>query len=148
MQATLNLQEALDPCQCGSLLQAHLRPSPWSSLIRGWRQTLTTSRHAHDCLLSHPNLPTRALSRCHANPISPVTQGFMPRRSDPTVAGVSLDFDFPEHPPLQEEMALWPDLQYCNTDHIATKGVVFCKFSQSSAALHALDSIVRTGMVR
>ena len=45
-------------------------------------------------------------------------------------------------------MAHWPELQYCKTDLIASKGVVFCKFSQSSSALRALESIADNGMVR
>jgi hypothetical protein len=45
-------------------------------------------------------------------------------------------------------MAQWPELQYCKTDLIASKGVVFCKFSQSSSALRALESIAENGMVR
>lgn len=44
-------------------------------------------------------------------------------------------------------MAHWPELQYCKTDLIASKGVVFCKFSQSSSALRALESIADNGMV-
>lgn len=48
----------------------------------------------------------------------------------------------------QEEMARWPELQYCKTDLIASKGVVFCKFLQSSSALRALEAIAENGMVR
>ena len=44
-------------------------------------------------------------------------------------------------------MAHWPELQYCKTDLIASKGVVFCKFSQSSSALRALESIADNGAV-
>jgi hypothetical protein len=44
-------------------------------------------------------------------------------------------------------MAHWPDLQYCRTDLIAAKGVVFCKFSKSSSALRALESSAGRSMV-
>jgi len=48
----------------------------------------------------------------------------------------------------QEEMGRWPDLQYCKTDLIAAKGVVFCKFARSSSALRALEAVTENGMVR
>lgn len=46
---------------------------------------------------------------------------------------------------IQEELGRWPDLQYCKTDLIASKGVVFCKFMRSSPALSALEAIVESG---
>ena len=44
-------------------------------------------------------------------------------------------------------MALWPDLQYCKTDLISAKGVVFCKFARSSAALRCMEAVNETCMV-
>ena len=48
---------------------------------------------------------------------------------------------------LQAHLASYRDLQYCKTDLIATKGVVFCKYAKSSSALAALEAITETGMV-
>ena len=45
-------------------------------------------------------------------------------------------------------MASTRDLQYCKTDLIASKGIVFCKYSKASSALIALEEITETGMVR
>ncbi len=44
-------------------------------------------------------------------------------------------------------MSQFQDLEYCKTDLAATRGVVFCKFSKSSSALKALESIADRGMV-
>ena len=48
---------------------------------------------------------------------------------------------------MQANLASFQDLQYCKTDLIATKGVVFCKYAKSSSALAALEAITDTGMV-
>ena len=48
---------------------------------------------------------------------------------------------------LQAHLASFRDLQYCKTDLIAAKGVVFCKYAKSSSALAALEAINETGMV-
>lgn len=40
-----------------------------------------------------------------------------------------------------------PDLQYCKTDLISSKGIVFCKFARASSALHVMESISEAGMV-
>ena len=48
---------------------------------------------------------------------------------------------------LQSEMASFDDLEYCKTDLIAAKGIVFCKYSKTSSALKALESVQQTGMV-
>lgn len=48
---------------------------------------------------------------------------------------------------LQGHLASFRDLQYCKTDLIAAKGVVFCKYAKSSSALAALEAITETGMV-
>ena len=50
-------------------------------------------------------------------------------------------------PALQAEMASFDDLEYCKTDLIAAKGIVFCKYSKTSSALKALESVQQTGMV-
>lgn len=42
---------------------------------------------------------------------------------------------------LQDDLGAFPDLEYCKTDLIANKGVVFCKFTRSSSALRALEEI-------
>lgn len=52
------------------------------------------------------------------------------------------------HPPLQDYMSQFQDLQYCKTDLIATKGVVFCKFARASSALYAMELINETSIVR
>ncbi len=44
-------------------------------------------------------------------------------------------------------MLRFSDLEYCKTDLIAAKGVVFCKFHKSSAALRALEEINVNGIV-
>ena len=44
-------------------------------------------------------------------------------------------------------MAATRDLQYCKTDLIASKGIVFCKYSKASSALIALEEITETGTV-
>ena len=48
---------------------------------------------------------------------------------------------------MQANLASFQDLQYCKTDLIATKGVVFCKYAKSSSALAALEAVTDTGMV-
>lgn len=48
---------------------------------------------------------------------------------------------------MQSEMATFDDLEYCKTDLIAAKGIVFCKYSKTSSALRALESVQQTGMV-
>ena len=44
-------------------------------------------------------------------------------------------------------MASFDDLEYCKTDLIAAKGIVFCKYSKTSSALKALESVQQTGLV-
>ena len=44
-------------------------------------------------------------------------------------------------------MASFQDLQYCKTDLIAAKGVVFCKYAKSSSALAAMEAVNDAGMV-
>ncbi|KAL3140232.1 RNA-binding protein 45 [Trebouxia sp. C0009 RCD-2024] len=46
---------------------------------------------------------------------------------------------------IEAHLASFRDLQYCKTDLIATKGVVFCKYAKSSSALAALEAITETG---
>ncbi|KAJ9512888.1 hypothetical protein QJQ45_029135 [Haematococcus lacustris] len=48
---------------------------------------------------------------------------------------------------LQDHVCGFPDLEYCKTDLVATKGVAFCKFSKSSSALKALEAIADDGML-
>eukprot|EP00891_Asterochloris_glomerata_P003566 jgi/Astpho2/3566/gw1.00057.54.1_t len=48
---------------------------------------------------------------------------------------------------IEAELASFHDLQYCKTDLIASKGVVFCKYTKSSSALLAMEAIQETGMV-
>ena len=45
-------------------------------------------------------------------------------------------------------MCKFQDLEYCKTDLVASKGVVFCKFQKSSSALQALEDVNMRGMVR
>lgn len=47
----------------------------------------------------------------------------------------------------QAEMASFDDLEYCKTDLIAAKGIVFCKYSKTSSALKALESVQQSGLV-
>ena len=44
-------------------------------------------------------------------------------------------------------MEAFRDLQYCKTDLIASKGIVFCKYAKSSSALKALEEITERGTV-
>lgn len=50
--------------------------------------------------------------------------------------------------PTQDYMSQYPDIQYCKTDLISAKGIVFCKFSKASSALHAMELVNETGIVR
>ena len=47
----------------------------------------------------------------------------------------------------QEAMGEFPGLQYCKTDLMADKGVVFCKYGLSSQALAAMETVNARGMV-
>lgn len=53
----------------------------------------------------------------------------------------------PFFPALQEEVSRFPDLEYCKTDLISAKGVVFCKFSKASSALRSMEDVCNKGMV-
>lgn len=129
-----------------------------------WPRTPTTSRRAPACSSSSPRTPTRASSRCrnsamfcirpgHAQ-VMPHTLHVISQKNTEVFEDVlerSLLFcleNSTDLPDAQEELARWPELQYCKTDLIASKGVVFCKFSQSSSALRALEAIAETSMVR
>jgi len=46
---------------------------------------------------------------------------------------------------VQDEMSKFQDIEYCKTDLIASKGVVFCKFAKASSALVALEDISSSG---
>ncbi|KAG1681154.1 hypothetical protein FOA52_015597 [Chlamydomonas sp. UWO 241] len=48
---------------------------------------------------------------------------------------------------IQDHMSQFSDMEYCKTDFVASKGVVFCKFSRASSALKALEDINAGGMV-
>jgi hypothetical protein len=47
----------------------------------------------------------------------------------------------------QDAMAAYDGLEYCKTDLVAAKGVVFCKFTKASAALQALEDVTLRGTV-
>ena len=47
----------------------------------------------------------------------------------------------------QVEMARFSGMQYCKTDLIAAKGIVFIKYSKSSSACLAMETIQEAGMV-
>eukprot|EP00878_Enallax_costatus_P022075 GHUV01023407.1.p1 GENE.GHUV01023407.1~~GHUV01023407.1.p1 ORF type:complete len:188 (+),score=39.98 GHUV01023407.1:110-673(+) len=49
---------------------------------------------------------------------------------------------------IHDELARYPDLEYCKTDLISSKGVVFVKYSKASSALRALEDVAAKGMVR
>eukprot|EP00210_Caulerpa_lentillifera_P003744 g3577.t1 len=42
---------------------------------------------------------------------------------------------------IKEDMNKFPDMEYCKTDLIQSKGVVFCKYSKASAALKAMEIV-------
>lgn len=44
-------------------------------------------------------------------------------------------------------MSRFAGMQYCKTDLIATKGIVFVKYSKSSSACLAMETIQQTGTV-
>lgn len=46
---------------------------------------------------------------------------------------------------IQDCMCQYPDLEYCKTDLISAKGVIFCKFHKTSSALTALEDITFSG---
>jgi hypothetical protein len=49
---------------------------------------------------------------------------------------------------LQLEASAYPDLEYCKTDLIPSKGVLFLKFSKASSALFCLEVINERSTVR
>ncbi|GLI64607.1 hypothetical protein VaNZ11_007917 [Volvox africanus] len=51
----------------------------------------------------------------------------------------------PQH--INESMASYDGLEYCKTDLVASKGVVFCKFTKASFALRALEDVASRGTV-
>lgn len=44
-------------------------------------------------------------------------------------------------------MSRFPGMQYCKTDLIATKGIVFVKYAKSSSACLAMETVAETGLV-
>lgn len=48
---------------------------------------------------------------------------------------------------IQTEMARFPGMQYCKTDLIATKGIVFVKYSKSSSACLAMETVQASGVL-
>jgi RNA recognition motif-containing protein len=48
---------------------------------------------------------------------------------------------------IEAEMARFNGMQYCKTDLIASKGIVFVKYTTSSAACMAMESVQLSGMV-
>ncbi|KAK9810800.1 hypothetical protein WJX73_008634 [Symbiochloris irregularis] len=48
---------------------------------------------------------------------------------------------------IQAVMSQEPDLQYCKTDLIGAKGIVFCKYARASSALHVMEAVNETGML-
>lgn len=44
-------------------------------------------------------------------------------------------------------MSSYAGLEYCKTDLVASKGVVFCKFTKASYALLALEDVAARGTV-
>lgn len=48
---------------------------------------------------------------------------------------------------IQAEMSRFPGMQYCKTDLIATKGIVFVKYSSSSSAYLAMETVLSTGIL-
>ncbi|PSC73543.1 RNA-binding 45 isoform B [Micractinium conductrix] len=48
---------------------------------------------------------------------------------------------------IEAEMARFSGMQYCKTDLIATKGIVFVKYAKSSSACLAMETIQDTGAV-
>ncbi len=47
----------------------------------------------------------------------------------------------------QDDMCKYGDLEYCKTDLISAKGVIFCKFNRASSALAVLEDITARGTV-
>ena len=48
---------------------------------------------------------------------------------------------------IQARMAEFPGLQYCKTDLIATKGIVFAKYDASSSAYAAMEAVQASGSI-
>ncbi len=48
---------------------------------------------------------------------------------------------------MQDAMSAYEDLEYCKTDLISAKGVVFCKYSRASSALRVMEEVSSKGMV-
>jgi hypothetical protein len=49
---------------------------------------------------------------------------------------------------MQGCFSAYEGFEYCKTDLVATKGVVFCKYSKASFALQALEDVQAKGAVR
>eukprot|EP00198_Chlamydomonas_reinhardtii_P004749 XP_001694085.1 predicted protein [Chlamydomonas reinhardtii] len=49
---------------------------------------------------------------------------------------------------INDAIAIYDGLEYCKTDLVAAKGVVFCKFTKASFALRALEDVTGRGTVR
>ena len=48
---------------------------------------------------------------------------------------------------IEAEMARFPDMQYCKTDLVASKGIVFVKYARSSSAAAAMEAVQAGGQV-
>lgn len=48
---------------------------------------------------------------------------------------------------IEAEMARFPDMQYCKTDLVASKGIVFVKYARSSSAAAAMEAVQASGLV-
>ncbi|KAG2433808.1 hypothetical protein HXX76_008166 [Chlamydomonas incerta] len=48
---------------------------------------------------------------------------------------------------INDAIAVYDGLEYCKTDLVAAKGVVFCKFTKASYALRALEDVTGRGTV-
>ncbi|KAL6785046.1 hypothetical protein ACKKBG_A02220 [Auxenochlorella protothecoides x Auxenochlorella symbiontica] len=48
---------------------------------------------------------------------------------------------------IEAAMSAFPDLQYCKTDLVASKGIVFVKYARSSSAAAAMEAVQASGQV-
>lgn len=49
---------------------------------------------------------------------------------------------------VQDDAAKFEEMEYCKTDLVPAKGIVFIKFARASSAMKALEDIQSHGLVR
>eukprot|EP00798_Chlamydomonas_sp_ICE-L_P017134 gene17134-23438_t len=85
---------------------------------------------------SNPSRPTQGQGRFHDPDNTPPRSRLffvVPKQADPNL--------------IENELRRFPDVQYCKTDMVATKGIVYLKFDKASSALSACEEVNQTEMI-